>query len=332
VDAASSQPGDLALALDSASLAPSAPETELNSISTVQEGVPEGLVTELWLKAEGQACGITQFEFGVALAVVGKKCNCGLPAVTVPDSGQKQEFYRALRLQDLALAQGCALGRDVAWQRFLSLYRSSITQAAIAISKSSTLGNDLADSLYSELFGLKEKDGQRVSPLASYSGRGSLLSWLRSTLAQRHFDYHRRTHRETPLETLEVPAAAPSKTPLPAELNLLGGAVARTLKALEPEDRFLLSSYFLDRHTLLDIARLLRVHEATISRRLKRLIAELHNQLLMNLKSAGLSDREAQEALGADPRDIEINMRRLLQTSQAGTFTDKTNQIASDTQ
>jgi RNA polymerase sigma-70 factor, ECF subfamily len=332
VDAASSQPGDLALALDSASLAPTATEIELTPISAVQEEIPEGLVAELWLKAEGSVCGITQIEFGVALAAVGKKYNCGLPAGTAPAPGQKQEFYHSLRLQDLALSQGCALGRDVAWQRFLSLYRASITQAAIAISKSSTLGNDLADSLYSELFGLKEKDGQRVSPLASYSGRGSLLSWLRTTLAQRHFDHHRRTHRETPLETLDIPAAASPNTPLPAEINLLGGAVARTLKALEPEDRFLLSSYYLDRHTLLEIARLLRVHEATISRRLKRLVGELHNQLLMNLQSAGLSEGEAQEALGADPRDIEINLHRLLQTSQAGAFTDKTNQIASDTQ
>lgn len=332
MDAASSQPGDLALALDSASLAPGAPVTELNAVGAVQEEIPEGLVAELWLKAEGQACGITQIEFGVALNAVGKKSNCGLPAGTFPASEQKQEFYRALRLQDLAQAQGCALGREVAWQRFLSLYRGPITQAAIAITRSSTLGNDLADSLYSELFGLKEKDGQRVSPLASYSGRGSLLSWLRTTLAQRHFDHHRRTHRETPLETMDIPAAAPSNAPLPAEISLLGGAVARTLKALEPEDRFLLSSYYLDRHTLLEISRLLKVHEATISRRLKRLAGELHNQLLMNLRSAGLSEREAQEALGADPRDIEINLRRLLQTSQAGAFTDKTNQIASDTQ
>lgn len=328
MDTASSQPGDLALALDAAGLASNAAEAELSAASAVQETIPEAFVSELWLKADGRACGITQMEFGTALAAIGKKCNFGLPALTLPVYAQKEEFYRALRLQDLALAQACALGRDVAWQRFLALYRGSITQAAIAISKSSTVGNDLADSLYSELFGLKEQGGHRVSPLASYSGRGSLLSWLRSTLAQRHFDHHRRTHRETSLETFDVPVAASPNTPQPAELNLLSGAVTRTLKALESEDCFLLSSYFLDRHTLLDIARLLKVHEATISRRLKRLIAELHKQLLLNLQSAGLSERKAQEALGADPRDIEINLRRVLQTSQAGAFTDKTNQIA----
>ena len=332
MDAASSQPGDLVLALDSASLASSTPETDLNVVISLQDATPAGLVAELWIKAEGEACGITQMEFSVALAAVGSKCNYGLPAQTQAALEQREEFYRGLRLQDLALAQACALGREVAWRRFFTLYRGPVSQAAIAISSSSTVGNDLADSLYSELYGLKEKDGQRVSPLASYSGRGSLLSWLRTTLAQRHFDHHRRTHRETPLETFDMPAAASPNAAVPAELNLLSGAVARTLKAIEPEDRFLLSSYFLDRHTLLDIARLLNVHEATISRRLKRLVGELHKQLLVNLQSAGLSERKAQEALGADPRDIEINLRRLLQSSQTAAFTDKTKQMTSDTQ
>jgi RNA polymerase sigma-70 factor (ECF subfamily) len=332
VDTASSQPGDLALSLESASLAAGASDAVRNTADDGLDSLREGLAEELWLKAEEPACGITQMEFSLALAAVGKKCNHGLHPQASPDIAQKEEFYRSLRLQDLALAQGCALGRDAAWQRFLGLYRSSITQAAIAITRSSTLGNDLADSLYPELFGLKEKDGQRVSPLASYSGRGSLLAWLRTTLAQRHFDHHRRTHRETPLEALDVPATAPAVTPQQEELTLLSGAVARTLKALGAEDRFLLSSYFLDRHTLMDIARLLNVHEATISRRLRRLVDEVHKQLLSNLQGAGLSERKAKEALGADPRDIEINLRRLLQSSQTQAFQDQTKQSKLDSQ
>ena len=324
VDAASSQPGDLVLSLESAGEAPRAAEAEQTAHAEEPEVLPEGLAEELWIKAEGPACDISSMEFRAALAAAGRKCNHGLPPSAHAGVAQRAEFYRALRLQDFAMAQACALGRNAAWQRFLGLYRGAITQAAIAITRSSTLGDELANSLYPELFGLKVKDGQRVSPLASYSGRGSLLSWLRTTLAQRHFDHHRRTHRETPLDSLHAPAAAPAATPVPDELNLLSAAVSRTLKALEPEDRFLLSSYFLDRHTLLDIARLLKVHEATISRRIKRLVGELHKQLLINLMAAGLSERKAQEVLGADPRDIEINLRRLLQTSQTRAFPDQT--------
>jgi RNA polymerase sigma-70 factor (ECF subfamily) len=37
----------------------------------------------------------------------------------------------------------------------------------------------------------------------------------------------------------------------------------------------------------------------------------------------GLSKAAAEEALGADPRDVEINLRRLLQTSQTTTFSNR---------
>jgi RNA polymerase sigma-70 factor (ECF subfamily) len=163
------------------------------------------------------------------------------------------------------------------------MYRGPLTQAAIAITGSATLGHDLADSLYAELYGLRQTEGQRRSPLASYSGRGALLAWLRTTLGQRFVDHHRRTRRETPIETLtgtfEVAAPVAPVTPTGGELERLTQAVARTLKALPAEDRFVLCAYFLDRQTLLQIGRQLRVHEATISRRLKRLTADLRKHL-----------------------------------------------------
>jgi RNA polymerase sigma-70 factor (ECF subfamily) len=287
-------------------------------------GLPATLLHELWLAADAEACDLALEEFSFALAAVGAKHNHGQPPGTFPDPPQKAAFFHSLRLSELALAHACALGRETAWQRFLALYRAPLTQSAIAITGSATLGHDLADSLYSELYGLGQRDGERRCPLASYSGRGSLLGWLRTTLAQRHVDHHRRTHRETPLDTLDVAAPASSPAPLRAELARLTHAIARTLQALPGEDRFLLSAYFLDRQTLLQIARTLRVHEATISRRIKRLAADLRKQLLHHLQSGGLSQRAAEEALGTDPRDIEINLRQLLQTSQTSPFSDMT--------
>ena len=129
---------------------------------------------------------MTLDEFSSALDSVGARFNHGFPPSTCPDSAQKIAFFRSLHLSEFALAHSCALGREVAWRRFVDRYRSLLTQAAIAITGSTTLGHDLADSLYSELYGLRQVDGQRASPLSSYSGRGSLLGWLRTTLAQRH--------------------------------------------------------------------------------------------------------------------------------------------------
>jgi RNA polymerase sigma-70 factor (ECF subfamily) len=329
VDTASSQPGELTLSLQSARLGGSA-EAPVELSSSVLSTIPLELVQELWLTAAAESYNLTREELATALNTIGTKNNHGLPPETYPDSAQRAAFFRALRLPELALAQACALGREAAWERFLTLYRSPLTQAAIAITGSATRGNDLADSLYSELYGVTEREGHRSSPLASYSGRGSLIGWLRTILVQRHIDHHRRTHRETSLDAYDIPAPPPVLAPLPAEVNRLTQVVSRTLEALVPEERFLLSSYFLDEKTLLQIARLLQVHESTVSRKLKRLTATLRKQILRDLQSGGLSKRAAEEALGTDPRDIELNMRTLLQTCQPDSFSSKTSYAEPD--
>jgi RNA polymerase sigma-70 factor (ECF subfamily) len=332
VDAAS-QPGELTLHLPAAEpdLGES-PEDHPGMAETAQAGLPATLLQELWLSADAVASGLTREEFSAALIAVGAKCHFALPLHVSPTFAQEVAFFRSLRLAELALAQGCALGREAAWERFINLYRAPLTQAAVSIASSATLGHDLADSLYAELFGLAERGGQRRSPLASYSGRGSLLGWLRTTLAQRHVDHYHRTRRETPLDDLDAAAPAPAGTPIPSELDRLRDAVSETFAALPPQDRFLLASYFLDQKTLLQVGRLLQVHEATVSRKLKRLTAEMRKQILRNLQAGGLSKRAAEEMLGNDPRDLDINLRSLLQTSRPVAFSDKTLRVAPDRQ
>ena len=285
--------------------------------------LPPSLIHELWVTAEAESCGLSQEQFSTALASIGAKVNYNLPPGSFPDPAQKAAFFLSLHLLELALAQACALGHEAAWEVFLRRYRASLVQTAISITGSATLGQDLADSLYAELYGLRQSEAERRSPLASYTGRGSLVGWLRTTLVQRFRDHHRRTHRESPLDDLDSPAPAPAVSS-PSNLPQLTAAVARTLRGIEAEDRFLLSAYYLDRQTLLQIAQTLAVHEATISRRLKRLADNLRKQLIENLLSGGLSKAAALEALGTDPRDIEINLRNLLQTSQTPTFSNKT--------
>jgi RNA polymerase sigma-70 factor (ECF subfamily) len=283
--------------------------------------LPAKLVGELWLAAEAASFDLSRDEFEQILLAVGTKHHFGLGPEVAPSAARQESFLRALQLRDLALAQACALGRDTAWQQFVARFRGPLTQAAIAITRSSSLGANLADSLYAELFGLSERDGRRKSPLASYSGRGSLMGWLRTSLAQRFVDHHRRTHREEPLEEDAGFAATESTpTPPPEELAALSRSLSATLEDLPAEDRFLLSAYFLDQHTLQQIAQVLRVHEATISRKLKRLTTQLREQLLKNLQAGGMSRRAAEEALGTDPRDLSVNLRTLLQTSAAPPF------------
>jgi RNA polymerase sigma-70 factor (ECF subfamily) len=317
VDTAAPKPDDLVLREPMKQQASASPPT-VAELATF----PAGVLKQLYSTAEADPCGLLLEEFREVLGEVGAKHNYGLPAGTEAHGPQKEAFFRGLHLSELALAHGCARGKDAAWERFFRIYRSALTRAAVAITGSASLGPELADSLYAELYGLREADGVRRSPLASYSGRGSLQGWLRTTLVQRFRDHHRRRHRESPLEGTDCPQPAPSTT-IPAELGTLVDAVAHALRELAAEDRFLLAAYFLDRQTLFEIARILAVHEATISRRLKRLVRDIRKNLLENLRQAGLSKRAAEEALGTDPRDLEINLRGLLQSSQIAPFSDK---------
>ena len=311
VDAAAPKPDELAVPDGTNARAAGALFLELPEL-------PEKLLEELWISSKAEACGLGRGEFGSILASVGAKHNFGLPAGTEARSKEREAFFLGLHLDELALAHGCARGKEAAWVRFLQLYRWGLTQAATAITGSSSLGAELADSLYAELYGLRETGGERRSPFASYSGRGSLQGWLRTTLVQRFRDHYRRTHRESPLE--EMDCAAPLAAAVVTELQTLTDAVARTLGKLKAENRFLLAAYFLDRQTLREIARTLQVHEATISRRLKRLAEDVRKDLIRNLCRSGMSKRAAEEALGVDVRDLEINLRGLLQSSQIAAF------------
>lgn len=282
------------------------------------------------MEAQAEAFDLAPGEFAQVLLATGAKSNYGLPEGETAGRAQMESFWRGLHLQDLALATACAFGRDIAWQEFMNRYRGPLTRAATAITGSASAGEELAGSLYSEMFGVHEREGQRRSPISSYSGRGSLIGFLRASLAQRNVDRHRRASREAPLESSDVPAAPHPPQPAAELLARVEAALRQTLERLEAEERFMLSAWFLDQRTLLEISRILRVHEATVSRRMQRLTARLHEELLKNLQASGMSKAAAREALGVEPGDLDINLRKLLQSSQTQTFPERSAPAGSD--
>ena len=287
--------------------------------------LPDKLGEELWRAACAELVEVSRVEFAEALETIGARDNFGVDQEKQADERQRERFWRSLHLEELAIARGCALGRESAWQRFLAQYREQLTRAAVEMTGSSALGEELASALYSELFGLTEREGRRWSPLLRYSGRGSLMGWLRAILAQRRVDQYRKIGRETELDGIE-PAATVSEEPDLERLRDLRLAIKMTLSEASAEERFLLSAYYLDQHTLQEISSVLRVHVATISRKLNRATEHLRKQLLRTLKARGLSRRAAEETLGTDPRDVDINLRKLLQKSEGDPIPDKEGQ------
>jgi RNA polymerase sigma-70 factor (ECF subfamily) len=294
------------------------------------EGIPslpgainELLLDELWRECDGASWGLERDEFDKILLDVGAEHNYGLAEGATASRQQQAAYIRGLRLGDLVLARACAGGNERAWERFVAIYRQPLVRAAIAITGSETLGRELADQLYAELFGLTTRDGERRCPLQSYRGRGSLIGWLRTTLAQRYVDHHRRSHREQPLEEYDAAAPDTGHEKPATELTVLEKAIEGALERCDAEERLMLASYYLDGRTLLQIAQVLRVHEATVSRKLKRVCQDLRKLILKNLQSSGMSRRAAEEALGTDPRDLDLNLKKLLQYSQSDAFQEK---------
>jgi len=304
----------------------SSPHSATQSTSPKSAGKAEAqalatLFAELYNRSGAAKYALDPGEWVRILAAIGAKY---LP----PDAGQEQalELYCALRVEELALARGCAAGNEAAWQDFLLRYREKLYDAAGAIAREDSAARELADSLYADLYGTSTRDGERVSKLNFYMGRGSLEGWLRTVLAQEYVNRYRRGKRLVSLEEKEeagVQFAAPeAAAPLPVDARL-EAATDQALASLSAEDRFILAAYFLDQRTLAEVAQTLGVHESTISRKLGKITAGLRKQILSGLRQRGLSKRQAEEALEADVRDLAVDIRGRLQETAARTFSSK---------
>src|SRR5450432_890203 len=240
-------------------------------------------------------------------------------------------FFKSLKVEELALARGCAAGHERAWEVFLTRYREKLFEMALGIAREAATARELADSLYADLYGIHSR-GERVSKLASYTGRGSLEGWLRTVLAQEFVNRYRKQRRTTSLDEeieqgrqftaqpQEVTAAGAGLADPPIDPRL-DQSITSVLDSLTSEDRYVLASYFLDGRTLAEVARTLGVNESTISRRVDKLARGLRKQILSELGRRGMTRRQAEEALDADVRDLRVDLRaRLTQECRAGTF------------
>jgi len=275
---------------------------------------------ELYRKSRAEEFGITMGEFAAILEE--------LAAKNLQESyKQKYDFFGRLHIEDLALARACAAGNERAWQVFMLRFREKLYDAGRQITRDDATGRELADSVYADLYGTQTREGQRHSKLSSYGGRGSLGGWLRTVLAQEYINHYRKQRRLVSLdreceEGAQFPAAVADE--ITGVDKRLEQAVDEALRSLDPEDRFILASYFLDERTLAEIARSLSVHESTISRRVEKLTKNVRKQILKFLGGMGMSRREAEEALRADARDLRVDIRAsLAQDSAQVAFSDR---------
>jgi len=278
-------------------------------------------IAGLYERGRAQEFGLTRECFAQILEEIRRKY--------LPRAASETEIlalYSSLHVEELVLARACAAGEERAWDVFLTRYREKLYDIANYLARDASMSRELADSIYADLYGIRERNGERVSKLASYMGRGSLEGWLRTVMAQEYINGYRRRRRLVSLDEeeeqgVQFEAAAPP--PAKAVDPCLEAATDEALAELSPEDRFVLASYYLDSRTLAQIARLLGVHESTISRKVDKLAAVLQKRILDGMERRGMSRRQAKEALEVDVRDLKVDVRTLLQGAASPPFFDK---------
>ena len=204
------------------------------------------------------------------------------------------QFLDQLQAGDICLAIACERGNAAAWNDLVARYSPTVRSAARSAAGSEDAADDLAQSIWAELHGLRTReDGRPASKLAYYSGRGSFAGWLRAVVAQLAVDQHRKVSRLVQTEDdAEFDRIADDKQSVPAsrldpEQELTGDsqrrameqALATAVADMEPEDRLLVKLYYFDNLRLKEAGAVLGVHEATASRRLTRIHGDLRQRV-----------------------------------------------------
>lgn len=248
---------------------------------------------EQWcLQAGTERWGISTERFTAELA----RCAEAKFRVGMPSAGELQTYLSTLHLEDLALACACANGVAEAWEHFVHTYRNYLRVCAGAMLKrsaSSPEAQELADSLFAELYGISE--GKRGSLLRYFHGRSTLKTWLRAVLAQRHIDKIRAGRRfeelgdEDASDGRILRGAAPTlQTADPHReryLLMFTQALQTALTNLDARDAERLRLYYAEEKKLAEIGRELGEHESSVSRHLEKVRQDLRHEVEEILRS-----------------------------------------------
>lgn len=242
-------------------------------------------------------------------------------------------FVDELRADDLCLIIACERGDERAWEDLVANFDSTVKSAARKISANSEDAEDLASSIWAELYGLRQDaDGYKKSKLAYYSGRGSLAGWLRAVVSQLAIDQFRKQSKFVQIEeTREFENLAEESsnhsgndhvlhhTESPEELlsekqtsEDVAAALRAAIASLEDEDRLILKLYYFDDLKLKDIAATFGYHEATASRKLVRVQSEVRRSVEKELKKThGWADGEVKRYLADTAAKLGVSLETM---------------------
>ena len=226
----------------------------------------------------------------------------------------------------------CEQGDQTAWADLFEGFGATVRSAARAASSNEAMADDLAQSIWAELHGLKARaDGTAAGKLAYYSGAGSLGGWLRAVVGQLAIDQHRKqskvvqTEEDSEFDRLVLSEAEPDGAHAlqsASPEDLLAGhlaaadvekALGQALGELDEEDRLLMKLYYFEGLRLREAGAVLGVHEATASRRLTRIHGEIRQRVeAVLMKEHGWTKSEASRSLSEVAEHLQTEVEPML--------------------
>jgi len=249
------------------------------------------------------------------------------------DRNTIKQFVDDIRADDLCLIIACEKGDESAWDYLVANFDSTVKSAARKISANNEDAEDLAGSIWAELYGLRhDADGNKKSKLAYYSGRGSLAGWLRAVVSQLAIDEYRKQSRFVQVEEnrdfenlaeessnnsdnhnvvhhAENPEELLTSEQTSRDVSL---ALKHAVEHLDDEDKLVMKLYYFDDLKLKEIGAMFGYHEATASRKLVRIQSEIRKTVEKELRSThGWSESEVKRCLSETASKLGLSVEKL---------------------
>jgi RNA polymerase sigma-70 factor (ECF subfamily) len=245
-----------------------------------------------------------------------------------------KSFVDEIRADDLCLIIACERGDETAWSDLVKNFDSTVKSAARKYAKNAEDAEDLAGSIWAELYGLKrDAQGNIKTKLAYYSGRGSLAGWLRAVTNQLAVDQFRKESKFVQIEEArEFENLANESSENSDNVKIVHGsdnpeenfsakqtqkdvseALKQAIEELGAEDKLILKLYYFDDLKLKDIGAALGFHEATASRKLVRIQTEIRKSVERILQAQhGWQREEVKRYLADAASKLGVSFEKLL--------------------
>jgi RNA polymerase sigma-70 factor (ECF subfamily) len=219
----------------------------------------------------------------------------------------------ALQSADVYLAIACIDGNKLALATFDREMLAPVAPAVHSTGLDAAGADEVLQTVRMQI--LVGNDG--IPGIANYSGRGQLRSWVRAVALRRAIDMF-RARRETPVDDdalAAMPALAHDAELAPWKhqyAEAFRAAFATAVARLDERQRTLLRQHHVDQLSIDDLARLHKVHRATVARWIaaarESLLADIREQMIEQLSIAG---SELDSALRIARSQLGISIHRL---------------------